>query len=349
MEKYHIDRGGNRQLTLYSQSPRTYREFAGLPPVSSSDAHMRWHPLRREWIGHASARQGRTFLPNQADCPLCPMHSDDSPSDIPVDDYEIAIFTNRFSALSLDTDTPPDLEIDTKTGKGTCDVISYSADHTASLASLDCDRIALLIRAIGDRVTELYAHDEIIWSLPFENRGREIGVTLDHPHGQIYSLSVLPNAMKTQADAMAEDKPLAELYKTIDPELLLDRSQTALAYVPRWARYPFETWVMPNRAVDGPQDLNDDEIIDLAKMIKAAAVALDAVYDAPMPYTLAWQIAPKGYEGQFHFHLTFQPLKRARHKQKYLASIEQVTGLFLVDLAPERAAAILRGEAAGDE
>ena len=349
MEKYCIDRGGNRQLTLYSQTPKTYREFDGLPPVSSSDAHMRWHPLRCEWIGHASARQGRTFLPNQADCPLCPMHSNDSPSDIPVDDYEIAIFTNRFSALSLDASMPPDLEIDTKTGRGTCDVISYSADHEASLASLSLDRIALLIRAIGDRTSTLYAHDDIIWSLPFENRGREIGVTLDHPHGQIYSLSVLPNAIKTQADAMAKTKPLEGLHKTLDPALCLDRAASALAYVPRWARYPFETWVMPNRAVDGPNDLNDEEIHDLAAMIKSAASALDRVYDAPMPYTLAWQIAPKGYEGAFHFHLTFQPLKRARHKQKYLASVEQITGLFLVDLPPERAAAILRGEEAGDE
>ena len=349
MNKYCIDRGGDRVLTLYSHAPKTYQEFNGLPPVSSSDAHMRWHPLRREWIGHASARQGRTFLPNQAECPLCVMTSDDNPSDIPVDDYEIAIFTNRFSALSLGADLPPEMEIDTKAGIGCCDVISYSADHDATLATLSLERIALLIRAVGDRITSLYQHDDIIWTLPFENRGREIGVTLDHPHGQIYSLSVLPNAMKTQADAMAEDSPLTGLSETIDPALCLDRADSAISYVPRWARYPFETWVMPNRTMDGPQDLTDEEVMDLARMIKAAAMRLDGVYDAPMPYTLAWQVAPKGYEGRFHFHLTFQPLKRGRHKQKYLASVEQISGLFLVDLPPERAAAILRGEEAGDE
>ena len=349
MEKYVIDRGGNRDLALYSNAPKTYREFDGLPPVDSSDAHMRWHPLRREWIGHASARQGRTHLPNQADCPLCVMTHNESPSDIPVDDYEIAIFTNRFSALSLATNLPPEMEIDTAAGIGTCDVISYSADHNASLASLSIERIALLIKAIGERVTTIYQNDDIVWSLPFENRGREIGVTLDHPHGQIYSLSVLPNAIKTQADAMAEDAPLTGLSETIDDALVLDRADTALSYVPRWARYPFETWVMPNRTIDGPHQLTEDEITDLAHMIKAAATRLDGVYDAPMPYTLAWQIAPKGYEGQFHFHLTFQPLKRGRNKQKYLASVEQISGLFLVDLAPERAARILRSEEAGDE
>ena len=155
--------------------------------------------------------------------------------------------------------------------------------------------------------------------------------------------------MRTQADAMAEDKPLTGLSETIDEALVLDRAASAISYVPRWARYPFETWVMPNRTMDGPQDLKDDEVEDLAKMIKAAATRLDKIYDAPMPYTLAWQVAPKGYEGQFHFHLTFQPLKRARNKQKYLASVEQISGLFLVDLPPERAACILRGEEAGDE
>ncbi|MGC6516521.1 MAG: galactose-1-phosphate uridylyltransferase [Candidatus Puniceispirillaceae bacterium] len=349
MKKHTINRGGGRVLSLYATSEKTYQEFDGLPPVSSSDAHMRWHPLRREWIGHASARQGRTFLPNQADCPLCPMQSNDNPSDIPVDDYEIAIFTNRFSALSLNTDLPPELEVPTKQGIGSCEVISYSSDHNASLATLPVDRIALLIEAIADQLTHIYAHKDIIWSLPFENRGREIGVTLDHPHGQIYSLSVLPNAIKTQADAMAEDNPLANLADTIDKSLILDQTNSAICYVPRWARYPFETWVMPNRSVDGPQDLTDTEITDLATMIKAAASRLDGVFDAPMPYTLAWQIAPKGYEGKFHFHLTFQPLKRGKQKQKYLASVEQVSGLFLVDLPPERAAAILRGEEIGDE
>lgn len=349
MKKHIIDRGDDRVLTLYSTDEKIYQIFDGLPPVSSTDAHMRWHPLRREWIGHASARQGRTFLPHAADCPLCVMTNNDAPTDIPVDDYEIAIFTNRFSALSLGATMPPDLEIDTKVGIGRCDVISYSADHHASLASLSEERIYLLIKAIGDQITDIYMHDDIIYCLPFENRGREIGVTLDHPHGQIYSLSVMPRAMKLQAEAMADDAPLANLYDDIDDALILDKAPSALSYVPRWARYPFESWVMPKRATDGPQSLTDAEIIDLAKMIKATAMRLDAIWQKPMPYTLAWHVAPKGYEGKFHFHLAFQPLLRGRNKQKYLASVEQFTGLFLVDLLPEHAARILRGEVAGDE
>ena len=349
MDRVIIDRGGDRVLHLYAQAPKEYQHFDGLPPVKGDDAHMRWHPVRREWVGYAAARQGRTHLPNQADCPLCPMHSPDMPSDIPVDDYEVAIFTNRFSAFSLKAQNTVLDGIETCAGIGQCEVISYSANHHASLSTIGVERIALLIRAIGDRIQDLYAHDDIVWSLPFENRGREIGVTLDHPHGQIYSLSILPEPMKRQADAMAEDKPLAGLANRLDPALLLDKADSAIAYVPPWARYPFESWVMPKRQLDGPHQLSDDEVIDLAKMIDSTAKKLDAANDGPMPYTLAWQIAPKTYEGQFHFHLTFQPLKRSKSKQKYLASVEQITSLFLVDLPPERAARILRGEENADD
>ena len=349
MDRVIIDRGGNRVLHLYAQAPKKYQHFDGLPPVKGDDAHMRWHPVRREWVGYAAARQGRTHLPNQADCPLCPMHSPDMPSDIPVDDYEVAIFTNRFSAFSLNAQNTILDGIETCAGIGQCEVISYSADHKASLSTIGIERIALLIRAIGDRIQDLYNHDDIIWSLPFENRGREIGVTLDHPHGQIYSLSILPEPMKRQADAMAEDKPLAGLADRLDPALLLDKADSAIAYVPPWARYPFESWVMPKRQIDGPHQLSDDEVIDLAKMIDSTAKKLDGANEGPMPYTLAWQIAPKTYEGQFHFHLTFQPLKRSKSKQKYLASVEQITSLFLVDLPPERAARILRGEENADD
>lgn len=349
MDRVIIDRGGDRVLYLYAQAPKEYQQFDGLPPVKGDDAHMRWHPVRKEWVGYAAARQGRTHLPNQADCPLCPMHSPDMPSDIPVDDYEVAIFTNRFSAFSLNAQNTMLDGIETCAGIGLCEVISYSADHKASLSTIGIERIALLIRAIGDRIQDLYNHDDIIWALPFENRGREIGVTLDHPHGQIYSLSILPEPMKRQAEAMADDKPLAGLADRLDPALLLDKADSAIAYVPPWARYPFESWVMPTRQIDGPHQLSDDEVMDLAKMINSTAKKLDAAIEGPMPYTLAWQIAPKGYEGQFHFHLTFQPLKRSKSKQKYLASVEQITSLFLVDLPPERAARILRGEENADD
>lgn len=349
MQKTKIDRGGGRILNLYSRSARQYQTYDGLPPVDSSSAHLRWHPLRQEWIGLSSARQGRTFLPNAAECPLCPMTDHGPLTDIPVDDYDIAIFSNRFSALSPNPQTPPSLGIPTREGKGYCDVISYSADHHASLSSIGLDRIDLLIQAIGDHCHALYQDPDIAWALPFENRGREIGVTLDHPHGQIYALSHLPETVKTQADAFAQDNPLDALHSRISKNLVIAENETGFAFCPEWARYPFEIWIAPHRRIASPDGFSDQDRIGYADLIHQTATKLDAVFEAPMPYVMSWQIAPKGYENSHHFHNVFQPLKRSRNKQKYLASVEQFTGFFLVDLPPERAADILNGKTPADD
>ena len=349
MHKKTMDRGGGRHLRLYSRRPRDYTSFEGLPPVDSSSAHMRWHPLRQEWIGYSSARQGRTFLPNTAECPLCPMTEDGPLTDIPVDDYEIAIFTNRFSALSANPVPPPSLSIDAVKGKGYCDVVSYSPDHNASFASIGRDRIELLIEAIGDRCREIYQDPEILWALPFENRGREIGVTLDHPHGQIYALSHLPQAIKTQAEAFIAANPLKDLKADIPRHLVIAENETGMAFCPEWARYPFEVWVAPYQRYADPTEMTADDQSGFADLMATAAEKLDAVFDAPMAYVMSWQIAPKTYEDHHHFHCVFQPLKRSRQKQKYLASVEQFTGFFLVDLPPERSADILNGKAEADE
>ena len=349
MDKKIIDRGAGRVLRLYSSAPRDYVEFEGLPPLDTSTAHLRWHPLRCEWVGYSPMRQDRTFLPNAAACPLCPMTDGGALSDIPVDDYEIAIFTNRFSALSESPALPPTLAIDTKMGKGVCDVVSYSADHNASLASIGSGRIALLIEAIGERCHDIYKDPDILWALPFENRGREIGVTLDHPHGQIYALSHLPQAVKAQAEAFKQANPLANLKSDIPEQLVIAENETGMAFCPQWARYPFEVWIAPFKQMAGPAQLTGHDRTGFAELMAQVATKLDAVFDAPMPYVMSWQIAPKTYDDQHHFHCLFQPLRRSRSKQKYLASVEQFTGFFLVDLPAERAADILNAKAAPDE
>lgn len=199
MHKTKIDRGSGRTLHLYSSSARNYTEFAGLLAIDQSSAHMRWHPLRQEWVAHASKRQERTFLPTSSECPLCAMRKNGPLTDIPVDDYEIAIFSNRFPTLSPAPAPPPELGIKTRAGNGFCEVVSFSSDHNTTLATIGKDRITLLIQALADRCGEIYLDDDIVWALPFENRGREIGVTLDHPHGQIYALSHLPNDVRVMA------------------------------------------------------------------------------------------------------------------------------------------------------
>ena len=347
---YHavIDRGGGRTMRLFSRAASEYRCFDGLPSVEGASAHLRRHPLTGEWIAYSAARQGRTMLPDAHDCPLCPMRDASRVTDVPLEDYELAIFSNRFAALLPDPGVAPDLALPTRSGTGVCEVISYSADHNASLASIGTDRIALLVDALAERVPQIMANPDIACVLPFENRGREIGVTLDHPHGQIYGLPHLPERVRQTADGFRNGDPLADLSAAIPNNLKLAENDTGIAFVPPWARYPFETWVVPHRRVPDMSYLDSAARIDFAKLVDVAAQRLDAVFDLPMPYTFGWQVAPRGYEDSFHFHCVFQPLRRGRAKLKYLASVEQFAGFFLVDLPPEKAADILNGRATAD-
>ena len=339
-----LDRGEGRSLALFSRAARDYRLFDGLPSVPPAGAHLRQHPLTGEWISYSGVRQGRTFLPNASECPLCPMASPDVLTDVPVDDYEVAIFTNRFAALTPDPGTPPDMDLPTRAGIGVCEVISYSAAHEASLSTIGAARIELLIDALAVRLAELMAQPDIRWVLPFENRGREIGVTLDHPHGQLYALSHLPAKVAQTADGFADGDPLAGLADSIPDRLKLAENEAGLAFVPPWAKYPFETWVVPHQRVPDLASLDASTRAGMAALIEIAAGRLDAVFDGPMPYTFGWQVAPRGYEDSFHMHCIFQPMKRAPDKLKYLASVEQFTGFYLVDLPPEDAADMLNGK-----
>lgn len=339
-----LDRGEGRTLNLFSRALRDYRVFDGLPSLPPAGAHLRQHPLSGEWISYSGVRQGRTFLPNASDCPLCPMTSPDGLTDVPVDDYEVAIFTNRFAALTPDPGTPPALNLPTRAGIGVCEVISYSAAHQASLSTIGAGRIGLLIDALAIRLAEIMAQPDICWVLPFENRGREIGVTLDHPHGQLYALSHLPAKVAQAAAGFATGDPLAGLADSIPDRLKLAENESGLAFVPPWAKYPFETWVVPHQRVPDIAGLTTSTRSGMAELIDIAARRLDAIFDAPMPYTFGWQLAPRGYEDSFHLHCIFQPMKRAPDRMKYLASVEQFTGFYLVDLPPEDAADLLNGK-----
>ena len=342
-----IDRGDGKKLYLYSQNNIKYKTFSGLSPVEGNQTHLRFHPTRSEWVAYSTSRQNRTFLPNALECPLCPMHTEEKASDIPVDQYEVAIFTNRFSSLRLEDTQVPELEIPTQSATGTCDVISYSSNHKEQFSELSQQRIELILKAVAHRSEELLKKSNIEYVLPFENKGKEIGVTLEHPHGQIYSFGHIPETIKRQSENQIQN-PLLETIAQIPKELILYENTSGICFVPRWARYPFEIWVVPYRRVSQVYDLNDDEIKNLSNLLLESSKMLDKVFDEPMPYTLAWQLAPKSYQDSYHLHWCFQPIKRSKTKLKYLAGVEQITGFYLVDLPPERSAKILRGEEDAD-
>ena len=343
-----VDRGDGKKLFLYSENKINYKAFSGLPPVEGNQTHLRYHPTRSEWVAYSTSRQNRTFLPNAMECPLCPMLQEEKASDVPVDHYEVAIFTNRFSSLRLEEAHVPQLEIPTQPAMGTCDVISYSPNHTDQFSELSQQRIELILKAVAHRTKELFNDSHINYILPFENKGKEIGVTLEHPHGQIYSFGHIPASIKRQAEIQIQN-PLSVTIAQIPKELILYENSSGICFVPRWARYPFEIWIVPHRRVSQVYDLNQEELQNLSTLLLEASKMLDRVFNQPMPYTLAWQLAPKGYQDSHHLHWCFQPIKRSKTKLKYLAGVEQITGFYLVDLPPERSARILRGEEQPDE
>lgn len=336
----HVKSDG-RELLLYGRSP-----FAGSPAPEKDlerekSPHLRWHPLRREWVVYAAARQGRTFLPLADECPLCPTHGDVS-GEVPFSDFEIAVFENRFPALAGGASpvgpVPIGEEIE---ANGRCEVVIYSPDHAASLGTLPDERLGLLIDVWGERVKALreMGYPSV---MPFENRGEEIGVTLHHPHGQIYAFPFVPAQLLRSAEAQAAAPVVATAMTGLDPALKLCEEDAAMSFVPPFAMYPFEIWVAPKRRVASPDLLDMSEREALVRALGDAVRRLDALFEGPMPYILVVQTAPQGFEDTFHMTIEIRPFRRDKGKLKYLAGVEQGSGVFLVDVAPEEAAQRLR-------
>ncbi|PKP77937.1 MAG: galactose-1-phosphate uridylyltransferase [Alphaproteobacteria bacterium HGW-Alphaproteobacteria-3] len=334
-----------RELLLYGHASHEGEVRACLPPApDSGGGHLRWHPLRREWVAYAGARQGRTFLPPAASCPLCPA-AEGRLGEIPFGHFEVAVFENRFPALTGDA-LPVELGgIETAPARGRCEVVVFSDDHHAGLGTLGEDRLALLLEVWGARAEAL--GETYPYVFPFENRGEEIGVTLHHPHGQIYAFPFVPAQARRAAQAQAEAPVIEGLLRDAGT-LVVEETGAAVALVPPFAIYPYEMWIAPRRRVAGPQALDDAERQAMAGLLGRAVRRLDGLFGSPMPYILTVQCAPRGFEATFHMTIEIRPFRRDAGKLKYLAGVEQGTGVFLADVLPEDAAARLRAVPAGE-
>ncbi|HEU4603564.1 MAG TPA: galactose-1-phosphate uridylyltransferase [Steroidobacteraceae bacterium] len=347
MYRLELKKPDGRQLTLYSRTPIIGIDSAPSPrkePVHPNP-HLRWHPLRGEWVTYASHRQDRTFLPPPEYNPLRPTTDPANPTELPSGKYDVAVFDNLFPSLALVAHDPPHLAIETKPGTGQCDVVVFTQDSQASLGSLPVDHIALLIEVWADRTRTLAATGKIQYVLPFENRGVEVGVTLHHPHGQLYSYSFVPpvplrmNQMEREYFE-ANQRPL--LQHLIEEELrqktrVIYDGPEAIAFLPAWARYPYEVWVAPKRAVAYFHDLTQAQRTDLAVALKTVLLKYDGLWQRPFPYIMAWFQAPTdgAAHPEAHLHAEFYPPYRTREKLKYLAGTEIAAGMFASDALPE--------------
>ncbi len=226
---------------------------------------LRFDPLRQEWVAYATERNDRTFLPT-AFCPLCPTGAGGA-SEVPLDTFEVVVFENRFPAFGPDRRKGRPVRPPT-TG---CEVVVYTPEHELTLAQLPADRVRLLVDVWADRYRELGSRAEVAYVYIFENKGEEVGVTLHHPHGQIYALPFIPPFAKAELDASREHlvgegqclhcRELA--LEASGPRLVLSESSMA-AFVPRAARWPYEVHLYPRRHVASIAELDEAERRDLA-------------------------------------------------------------------------------------
>lgn len=316
-------------------------------------AQMRLDSLTGDWVSIAAARQNRAFLPPANLCPLCPTTADNL-SEVP-DHFDVAVFENKspsFGPALLDKDDAdyavvPNLDLgSTRDSVGRCEVVVFSPEHTGSLGQLPVERVRTVIEAWADRTLALQGLPGVRQVFPFENRGQEIGVTLHHPHGQIYSYPYVTPRTQKLLDSIAKfghdlfEKTLAFEQSG---ERVLIRGEHFTAYVPFAARWPVEIHLLPHRHVQSLDQLTDAEKAELATIYSRLLKALDAIYDSPLPYISAWHQAPLVAGGEnVRLQLQITSPKRAADKLKYLAGSESAMGAFIADAAPEATAAMLR-------
>ncbi|WP_348681173.1 galactose-1-phosphate uridylyltransferase [uncultured Microbacterium sp.] len=325
-------------------------------------ATMRQDILTGDWISIAAARQNRAFLPPAELDPLSPQ-TPTNPSEIP-SRYDVAVFENRSPsfgpALSAahgdapEAPNPPrgldDLDAlglgSVRTSVGRCEVVCFSPEHTGSFGTQSVTRARTVIEAWADRTAALSALPGIEQVFPFENRGEAIGVTLPHPHGQIYAYPYVTPRTRRLVENISRTSPDL-MQRVLDFER--DGSRVILAgehwtaYVPFAARWPIEVHLMPHRHVPDFAEATDAERDELAGLYLRLLRGIDALYDTPTPYIAAWHQAPVNVaRDTVRMHLEITSPRRAADKLKFLAGSEAAMGAWIGDIPPEDAAARLR-------
>ncbi|MDQ1171793.1 UDPglucose--hexose-1-phosphate uridylyltransferase [Microbacterium testaceum] len=325
-------------------------------------ATMRQDVLTGDWITVASNRQNRAFLPPAHLDPLSPQ-TPTNPSEIP-SLYDVAVFENKSPSFGPALDAavgdapeavdPPrgadDLEHlglgRTRTSVGRCEVVCFSPEHEGSFGSLSRTRARTVIEAWADRTAALSQLPGIRQVFPFENRGKDIGVTLPHPHGQIYAYPYVTPRTQRLLDTISRtsDDLFARILEFEQAgERVVLRGEHWTAFVPFAARWPIEVHVLPHRHVADLSETTDAERDELAPFYLRLLRGIDALYDTPTPYIAAWHQAPVDRaRDAIRLNLQITSPRRAAEKLKYLAGSESAMGAWIGDVTPESQAERLR-------
>jgi UDPglucose--hexose-1-phosphate uridylyltransferase len=326
----------------------------------------RWHPLREEWVIVAAHRQNRPWsgetvrnaeqvLPSYVeDCYLCPGNQRVGGARNP-DYQQTFVFDNDHPCVGLDAPADSVQPIGiyrNRPANGIARVVCYSPKHNLSLAELDASEIETLCRIWQTQYAELGSRDGIDHVLIFENKGEVVGVSNPHPHCQIYATNFVFKTIETES--RVSQRHLAEtgriLFQDIiaaerqDGRRILFENDSAIAFIPYFARYAYEVYVAPKNTHPGISALSNDELRDFSVALKNVLIKFDNLWQMPFPYVMPLHQAPTdgGDHSGFHFHIEFHPPLRRPNLLKYLAGPEIGGGNFLSDTSPEEKAAELK-------
>ncbi|WP_431680072.1 galactose-1-phosphate uridylyltransferase [Kitasatospora sp. KL5] len=362
MKKTTTKLADGRELLYFDGDDAALRDSTDLRPLepTASLSEIRRDPVTGDWVTVAAHRQGRTYHPPADECPLCPSR-DGRLSEIPAAEYQVAVFENRFPSLAADAArvTGRDHPLaGSGPGTGRCEVVCFTSDHELSFADLSEPQARLVLDAWTDRTAELSALPGVRQVYCFENRGAEIGVTLAHPHGQIYAFPfVTPRTARAVEQAgrhrertgrnLFEDLLAAE---RADPARVVLAGEHWTAFVPFAARWPYEVHLYPNRRVPDLTRLTEAERAEFPRLYLELLRRFDRLFiepghnehAAPTPYIAAWHQAPALGGDELALHLELFTIRRTVGKLKFLAGVESGMDAFVNDVSPEAAAQRLR-------
>lgn len=324
-------------------------------------SELRRDPLFGEYAVIATHRQSRTHLPSPQQCPLCPSRGDVE-TEVPSGDYQVAVLENRFPAFTTTTSSGPDPFDDPlfvrQPGAGRCEVVCFTSDHNTAFSQLSPARVRTVIDALADRTHDLSQLRNVAYVYCFENRGEDIGVTLSHPHGQIYGYPFVPERFQRAARAARRHRRHfggCLQCDLLDAEVkandrIVAETEHWVSYVPFASRWPFQLRVVPRAHVADLPALSDEQRNDLVAVYLSGLRRFDALFDSPSPYIANWQQAPVRQDRDvWHLALEIFTIRRARQKLKYLAGSESGAGVWINDIRPETAAEQLRAAIPGEE
>lgn len=296
-------------------------------------AELRYNPLIDDWTMVSANRSKRPDMPKDW-CPFCPGFGK-----VP-DDYDVYKYDNDFPILSQDPPLPDDVGSElyqTAPSYGKCDVILYSPDHYASLHELSNAHIEKLVRLWISRFDELKQDEKVKYIFPFENRGPEVGVTMPHPHGQIYAYSKMPLRLRLELESTKnyfEEHNKCVFCQMIEDEIAFSErviweNDRFIIFIPFFCEYPFGAYILPKAHISSFDDFDDGDVEDFAQALKVLTKAFDLLYDRKFPYMMCIYNTPVNSDeaypkakDHYHFHVKMFPPLRGPQAIKWSASSE---------------------------